>query len=222
MRDGEVNLFEGVGDLFEDLDISMGMLNSVIARPDESDLMIRLARWLRDLAREMDRVSKNTPHLCEYEVSIKFMDLIREVRTTLERAGIDSDILDLSDHFHIPDCVLRMYRLANHLSGSAKTNASETSGVPPGRSSSDKPGPVSDAGGIFKDEVTEARDKLTYEESMKGTTYGSIVRMLKQHPEWDSVDSEQGVKDIARRYAERHGLKKVPRRHGGRKPKNPS
>ena len=57
------------------------------------------------------------------------------------------------------------------------------------------------------------RDKWLYDECWKGTVYGTIVSRLKKKPKsWDRIESVQGIKKAATRYAKRHGLPDIPKR----------
>jgi hypothetical protein len=74
------------------------------------------------------------------------------------------------------------------------------------------PAPVDNAP-VFRDELTEARDKWIYEQCCKGVPYDSIARNLtKQNPRWNSIESKQGILAAARRYAKRRRLPPPHRR----------
>jgi hypothetical protein len=67
---------------------------------------------------------------------------------------------------------------------------------------------------VLRDKVTEARDKWIYSQCLNPElTYDSISRALKRdHSEWDHIESPQGIRAAAQRYADRHGRKRPPRR----------
>jgi hypothetical protein len=69
------------------------------------------------------------------------------------------------------------------------------------------------------DDHTLARNKFVYEEVMSGTVYETIIIRCNKHSDWDRIDSIQGVKDIAKRYAKRFNLEMPPKRQGGRRKK---
>lgn len=69
------------------------------------------------------------------------------------------------------------------------------------------------------DEATEDRNKWIYNEVMKGTAYETIALLLKKKPKtWDRIDSKNGVKAVAQRYANAYGLEKPRSRQPGRPP----
>lgn len=64
-----------------------------------------------------------------------------------------------------------------------------------------------------RDKNLESRDKWIYDECCKGTPYDLIVSKLKKKPKsWDRIESKQGIRSAAKRYADRNGLPQVPRR----------
>lgn len=65
----------------------------------------------------------------------------------------------------------------------------------------------------------EARDSWIYYEAKRGTTWPAIRQGVMENAEWEQLDSSNGAKDAARRYAEKHGLPLIPTRPSGR-PKN--
>lgn len=72
---------------------------------------------------------------------------------------------------------------------------------------------------LQRDAATEARGKWIYDEVMKSATYGTIVLRLRKRPEkWDLIESPNGIKAAAKRYAERNGLPLPPPRQAGRPP----
>lgn len=67
------------------------------------------------------------------------------------------------------------------------------------------------------------RDNWIYNEAMKGTEWDSIIRKQRKKPEkWERINSVQGIKDAAKRYARRHDLPQPPSRQAGRQPKRKS
>lgn len=64
-----------------------------------------------------------------------------------------------------------------------------------------------------RDRDLEARDKWIYGECCKGTPYDTIAnRLKKKSRRWPRIESKQGVRAAAIRYAERHKLPEIPRR----------
>jgi hypothetical protein len=68
-----------------------------------------------------------------------------------------------------------------------------------------------------RDKGIEARDKWIYDQCVKGTPYDEIIGDLKRrcnsNPEWGSaIESVQGIRSAASRYAERNGKTPIPRR----------
>jgi len=59
-------------------------------------------------------------------------------------------------------------------------------------------------------------NRFIYEEATRGTPWGSIMRAVKKHKEWEPIETENGIKDAANRYAERLGLEPPPTRQPGR------
>ncbi len=65
----------------------------------------------------------------------------------------------------------------------------------------------------------ESRDKWIYGECRRGTPYQTIANRLKKKPKkWPLIESVNGIKRAAERYAERHSLAKPPARQCGRPP----
>ncbi len=65
----------------------------------------------------------------------------------------------------------------------------------------------------------EQRDKWIYGECMKGTPYKTIaIRLNKKPKKWSRIESVNGIKMAAKRYAERHSLPMPPARQSGRHP----
>ncbi len=65
--------------------------------------------------------------------------------------------------------------------------------------------------------ANDQRDKWIYAQAIKGTAWASIKRALDRKPEtWERIETENGVKDAAKRYADRHSLPPPPRRKRGR------
>ena len=72
--------------------------------------------------------------------------------------------------------------------------------------------------GWQQDEFT--RNAWIYEQAMRGEAYGTICRRLEnQRPEWGRIDSPQGIKRAAERFADRLGLPHPPQRARGRRRK---
>jgi len=73
-----------------------------------------------------------------------------------------------------------------------------------------------------RDIPTEARDKWIYDECCGRTPYKEIINELQrmiasgQQPEWESIESVNGIKRAAERYAARHDLPLPPKRASGR------
>ena len=68
----------------------------------------------------------------------------------------------------------------------------------------------------------DERDKWLYEQCCELVGYNTIVtrlRKLAKKKNWELIESVQGVKEAARRYAKRHNLTAIPKRQSGRSPK---
>jgi len=65
--------------------------------------------------------------------------------------------------------------------------------------------------------TNDARDKWIYQKCVALVPYASIVRQLKEKAKWELIDSIQGIKLAAKRYAERNCLPPIPSRQPGRK-----
>lgn len=70
-------------------------------------------------------------------------------------------------------------------------------------------------------EATEARNRWIYQQVMAGVKYPAIIRDLESKPiKWQRVSTSQGIKSIARKYADSHGLPRpivrAPGRPGGK------
>ena len=64
----------------------------------------------------------------------------------------------------------------------------------------------------------DARDEWIYEECCKLVSYTTIIIWLKGKPKsWEPINSPQGIKAAANRYAKRHGLDPIPKRYPGRR-----
>src|SRR5262249_16708895 len=57
-----------------------------------------------------------------------------------------------------------------------------------------------------RDKQTGARDKWIYDRCVKGIPYAKIRAQLKKKTNWDQIESEQGIRQAALRYAERKNL----------------
>jgi hypothetical protein len=68
--------------------------------------------------------------------------------------------------------------------------------------------------------ANDARDKWLYEQCCKLVIYSSIVRALAKKKKWEPIESIQGIKNAANRYAEAHALPVIPSRQPGRTRKN--
>jgi len=55
--------------------------------------------------------------------------------------------------------------------------------------------------------TNEERDQYCYEQKRAGKTWREIQRVVNGTPRWEPLESEQGVSQAARRYAERHNRK---------------
>jgi hypothetical protein len=65
----------------------------------------------------------------------------------------------------------------------------------------------------IRDRALDERDKWIYEECCNGTAYDSIIRKLKQQADdWPRIESPQGIRMAAIRFAERQQLPPIPRR----------
>lgn len=64
----------------------------------------------------------------------------------------------------------------------------------------------------------EQRDRWIYEQAKKGKAWKVISRALQDHPEWEQLESPQGVRAAVERYIARHNLPKIQRQPG--RPKN--
>ena len=72
---------------------------------------------------------------------------------------------------------------------------------------------------ITKDAMTEERDKYIYDQCVLGTPYQSIANRVKEKTAWTPIDSVQGIREAARRFAERRRLPQPAPRNAGRRAK---
>ena len=71
------------------------------------------------------------------------------------------------------------------------------------------------------DEKTDDRDEWIYEQCMSGRAYKAIIAALKGNPQsWERIESVNGIKAAANRYARRKGVLPPPTRQPGRPPCN--
>jgi len=69
------------------------------------------------------------------------------------------------------------------------------------------------------DETTEARNRWIYDQVMSGLTYPRIREQLvtlSEERRWDLIDSDNGIRQVASRYASVHHLPSPPPRKKGR------
>lgn len=66
----------------------------------------------------------------------------------------------------------------------------------------------------------DERDQYIYDSRVKQVPYKRIIAEIKRNNSWDYIDSHQGVKRAADRFAERQGLPKPPQGKRGRPRKN--
>jgi hypothetical protein len=65
--------------------------------------------------------------------------------------------------------------------------------------------------------ANDARDKWIFDQCVAGERYSRIISHLaKNHPDWQPIEGTNGIKAAANRYAERHGLRPIPKRQHGR------
>jgi hypothetical protein len=65
--------------------------------------------------------------------------------------------------------------------------------------------------------ANDPRDKWIYAQAIKGVAWGAIRRKLDKKPAaWERIETDNGVKDAATRYAKRHNLSLPPPRKAGR------
>ena len=63
----------------------------------------------------------------------------------------------------------------------------------------------------------DRRNEWFYDEWCKGSPWGNIRRRLNKKPKtWPRIDSDNGIRLAARRYADKHGLPHPPSRKAGR------
>jgi len=66
-------------------------------------------------------------------------------------------------------------------------------------------------------EPRDARGEWIYNEACKGTSLGTIARRLKKKPAtWARIDTPQGIRRAAQRFAKKHNLPLPPPRQSGR------
>lgn len=56
------------------------------------------------------------------------------------------------------------------------------------------------------------RDRWIYQECREGAPYKQVIAQLRDRSEWEPIESAQGIRAAAKRYAERMGLPPPPRR----------
>ena len=59
---------------------------------------------------------------------------------------------------------------------------------------------------VRRDPHMEARDAFIYDARSKLTPHKQIIAEIKRNPDWESIESPQGINGAAKRYAKRHGL----------------
>lgn len=69
---------------------------------------------------------------------------------------------------------------------------------------------------ILRDKATEERDRFIYEQCCAGMPYGQIAAEVNKNSDWAPLETKNGAKDAAKRYAQRHQLPAPPRRQRGR------
>ena len=65
--------------------------------------------------------------------------------------------------------------------------------------------------------ANDARDEWLYKQCRKLTAYSSIIRALAKKTKWAQIDSIQGVRKAAARYAKFRNLPTIPSRQPGRR-----
>ena len=68
--------------------------------------------------------------------------------------------------------------------------------------------------------ILDPRGLFAYQEAIKGTAWKTIKEQINQRPEWEQLETDNGAKDLAKRYAEKNNLPEPPSRHPGRRSKN--
>jgi hypothetical protein len=84
---------------------------------------------------------------------------------------------------------------------------------PPSRSEEEKTG---GSRPYIRDEATESRDELIYNELCKGTPEPKIRGQVNAHEGWGRLTTRQGIQQAAKRYAKRNRLSPPPARKPGR------
>ena len=64
--------------------------------------------------------------------------------------------------------------------------------------------------------ANEARDKWLYDQCMKLVSYRTIIIRLRKQSKWDQIETVNGIKQAASRYAAAHNLTPIPIRQRGR------
>jgi hypothetical protein len=121
-----------------------------------------------------------------------------------------------SGPFPFPEAGLPPSLLAEYRAGIAPAVTPKQS---EGKGGAEKPAKAEGSNGA---DLTpkEQRDKWIYHECMKGTPYQTIaIRLNKKPKKWSRIESANGIKMAAERYAERHSLPKPPTRQSGRCPR---
>lgn len=63
--------------------------------------------------------------------------------------------------------------------------------------------------------ATFRRNAYVYEQCMLNIPYGSIRRAIKNHPGWEPIGSDSGIRRTADIFAKRYGLpQRAPRKRG--------
>lgn len=68
------------------------------------------------------------------------------------------------------------------------------------------PLPPAPRGDAKADKKADARDKFIYEKLIGGTPARKLRAMISQHPDWDLVESDHDVEELAKRFAVRNEL----------------
>jgi hypothetical protein len=68
--------------------------------------------------------------------------------------------------------------------------------------------------------ILDPRGQFAYQEAVKGTAWKTIKAQINNRPEWETLETDNGVKDLAKRYAAKNHLPGPTSRRAGRRPKN--
>jgi len=169
--------------------LKVGALNPIVAPAGQT-----LVGWVADL---LNRVEE-TWHLCRFTGM--------DPDTPL--SDPDGERLRQDMHIRLPALHAEIRKACIHVQNVKRAKVA-TDGDPAGDGNTQT---------LPAATANDARDKWLYEQCCKLIRYSAIVRALNEKKKWaGEIDSPQGVKRAANRYAAAHSLPLIPSRQPGRR-----